>query len=177
MVGSLVDGIEEVGYRDTMDSVEDFTFDPDAFSGLTSFYYVFGNFDEQALEVILRNSSTLQQIGVSEMPCEFIDRMLYRENGDPVVYGCTRALELDILCVGMEPNIKDYTCHFPCLKKLVVSESDPVLINVLFNGADKLEDLHLYTEYEDVDGINDRQMFKLCQLQNLKHLELEYTTN
>ncbi|KAJ1822482.1 hypothetical protein LPJ75_000399 [Coemansia sp. RSA 2598] len=103
--------------------------------------------------------------------------MLYRENGDPIVYGCMRALELDFSYGGMEPNIDDYTCHFPCLEKLVISGCDPVLTNALFNGADKLEHLQLYTEYEDVDGICDRQMFKLCRLQNLRHLKLKYTAN
>ncbi|KAJ1825476.1 hypothetical protein LPJ56_002649, partial [Coemansia sp. RSA 2599] len=108
------------------------------------------------------------------MPGKSIDRMLYRENGDPIVYDCLEALEFHMPIGTMAQDTEDCTCHFPSLKKLKVHSSDPVLTNAFFNGTEMLEYMRLYTTYNTMDGINDRQVFKLCRLQNLKHLVLAY---
>ncbi|KAJ1828344.1 hypothetical protein LPJ56_001165 [Coemansia sp. RSA 2599] len=174
MICGLVDGIKNLAYLDSEDLLGDITFDPDAFSGLTSFHYFFKDADERGLEIILRNSSTLQDITAREMPSNFIDRMLYRENGECIVYDCLKSIYIFYPKGNMSPNTEDYTCHFPSLKKHKVYGSDPVLTNALFNGSEQLEYLSLYTTFDSVDHINDRHMFRLCRLRNLKHLVLYY---
>ncbi|KAJ1826785.1 hypothetical protein LPJ56_002006, partial [Coemansia sp. RSA 2599] len=174
MICGLVDGIKNVAYLDSEDLLGDITFDPDAFSGLTSFHYFFKDADERGLDIILRNSSTLQDITAEEMPSNFIDRMLYRENGECIVYDCLKSLYLFCPKGNMSPNTEDYTCHFPSLKKLKVYGSDPVLTNALFNGSEQLEYLSLWNTYDTVDGISDWQSSRVCQLRNLRHLVLYY---
>ncbi|KAJ1808747.1 hypothetical protein LPJ75_004520, partial [Coemansia sp. RSA 2598] len=175
MIASLLDGIKAVTYWNPGMSIGDFALDLDASSGLTYFKYRFDTDGDRGLEIVLRNSSTLQCIVSFLMPGKFIERMLYHENGDPIVYDCLETLAFSDTIGRMTQGAEDHTCHFPSLKKLTVDEFDQVLIDALLNGTKMLEHLRLYTSYVTMDGINDRQMFRLCRLQNLKHLVLAYS--
>ncbi|KAJ2852880.1 hypothetical protein J3B02_003385 [Coemansia erecta] len=174
MISGIIDGVKNVAYLDSENLIENISFDPDVFSGLTSFHYYFNGADKRGLDIILRNCDTLQNLTVEEMPAKFIDPMLYRENGDSIVFGCLKSLYLSYPTGTISSDTQDYKCHFPALQKLNIHGSDPIISNAVFNGTEQLEYLGLWNTYDTVDNINDQQMFKHCQLRNLKHLMLSY---
>ncbi|KAJ1802281.1 hypothetical protein LPJ75_006232, partial [Coemansia sp. RSA 2598] len=177
LVSEVTAGVKDVSLNNKRDPAAFLQVDNGAFSGLTRFQYSFFDEDPRGLEIIRRNSSTLQTFVADCMPGKAIDQMLYWDSGDPVVYSSLATLEFFYPTQQIVSDDDDCSCHFPALKKLDVYGANPMLSRAFFNGNKVLEWLRLWDTYDDAQGINSQQQFKSQSLGNLKYLALDYKYN
>ncbi|KAJ2857607.1 hypothetical protein J3B02_000887 [Coemansia erecta] len=177
LVSEVAAGIKNIGLNNKRDSAEFIYMDEHSFTELTHFQYCFFDEDPRGLEIIRRNSDTLQRLVVDSMPGIIIDQMLYWDNGDSVVYTCLSRLEFFYPLQQVVSNADDCSCHFPALKRLDVYGADPALSNAFFNGKNTLECLKLWDTYDNAQNISPKQQFKSSSFGNLMNLELHYKYN
>ncbi|KAJ2706241.1 hypothetical protein FB645_001757 [Coemansia sp. IMI 203386] len=177
MVSEVVAGVKDVEYSNKRDPAVLLQPNKSLFMDITHLRYTFFEEDPRGLEIIRRNSHSLQKLVADSMPGKAIDQMLYWDNGGCVVYSSLLELEFNYSAQQIVSDTEDCSCHFPVLKKLSVYGADPVLSSAFFNGNKVLEHLGLWNTYDDAQLINDQQRFKSYSFENLQHLALSYKYN